>query len=97
MKNDDFSRLFPKSSQNARVDAISTKKRGQIGVSAGGILEQNKGFCPRRNSVSDGDFIRGRELPFRPHLPAHIPRMTLVAGNSLKLYKVVVVVQSDSR
>ena len=31
-----------------------------------------------------GASIRGRELPFRPHLHAHIPRMTLVAGNSLK-------------
>ena len=32
-----------------------------------------------------GDRFRRSRLPFRPHLPAHIPRMTLVAGNSLKL------------
>ena len=31
------------------------------------------------------EIIRRRGLPFRPHLPAHIPRMTLVASNSLKI------------
>ena len=33
-----------------------------------------------------GEIIRRNELPFRPYLHAHIPRMTLVASNSLKLY-----------
>ena len=32
-----------------------------------------------------GESSRRCELPFRPHLPAHIPRMTLVSSNSLKL------------
>ena len=29
-----------------------------------------------------GDFFRRSRLPFRPHLPTHIPRMTFVASNS---------------
>ena len=39
-----------------------------------------------------GEFIRRRGLPFRPHLPAHIPRMTLVASNSLKLILILILI-----
>ena len=33
-----------------------------------------------RNLAKVGDFIRRSGIPFRPDLPAHIPRMTFVAG-----------------
>ena len=36
-----------------------------------------------------GDFIRRRELPFRPHLHAHIPRMTFVSTAKLPQMKLI--------
>ena len=53
------------------------------GVPAGGMAERNDRFRPHRNLADFGDRIRRRELPLRPYLPAHIPRMTVVAQAKL--------------
>ena len=78
----EWTRLFPNNDDVHSPNSTRILKRGSF---AGGIPIQKPGFCPRRVLADFGDFIWCRELPLRPHLPAHIPRMTLVASNSLKL------------
>ena len=55
------------------------RKQWIWGVPAGGVSEQNNGSRYHRGLARFGELIRRRELPFRPHLPAHIPRMTFVS------------------
>ena len=63
--------------------SVNEGKERKRGSAAGGIPERNDRSRSHRKLATFGDFFRRRELPFRPHLPAHIPRMTFVSTGKL--------------